>query len=144
MCASLNSGTSYQKCFSQPSAPHHLRACIDWSVQLYFTLFPLLDPLLLMHKFNEFANLNLNVCIPEQRDKLPKVFFTTLSTSSPAPLHWLVSTALFYIDSTIGPLLRMHKFNEFANLNSNVCIPEQRDKLPKVLVTTLSTSPPSP
>ena len=32
----------------------------------------------------------------------------------------------------------MHKFNEFANLNSNVCIPEQRDKLPKVLFTTLS------
>ena len=68
MCASLNSGTSYQKCFSQPSAPHHLRACIDWSVQYYFT-----------HKFNEFANLNSNVCIPEQRDKLPKVLFTTLS-----------------------------------------------------------------
>ena len=42
MCASLNSGTSYQKCFSQLSAPHHLRPCIDWSVQHYFTLIPLL------------------------------------------------------------------------------------------------------
>ena len=42
MCASLDSGTSYQKCFSQPSAPHHLRPCNDWSVQHYFTLVPLL------------------------------------------------------------------------------------------------------